>query len=210
MSIIEKLNWRYATKKFSADKKLSDAKVHTLLESLRLSASSYGLEPWKFIVVENPEIREKLVEHSYNQYSPVVEASHFVVLCRQATMEEADLDAFVERMASAKGLEVEALDGLSKMLKGSVLNLPEDKRYAWLDRQVYIALGNLLTVSALEDVDTLPMEGFVPAGYSEVLGLEEKGLVPLVAVALGYRCDEDKYQHSPKMRYSKEEVIMTI
>ncbi|BDD10586.1 NAD(P)H-dependent oxidoreductase [Fulvitalea axinellae] len=209
VNLIEKLNWRYAVKKFDAEKKLSDEQVETLLEALRLTPSSFGLQAWKFVVVKNPEIRQSLVEHSWNQQQ-VADASHLIVLCRQSTIDAGDVDRFIAEIAETRNLPVEALGEYSEMMKGFVGNFDEATASAWMTKQLYIALGNLLTSAAVLGIDACPMEGFNPVAYDEILGLEEKGLNSVLVVPVGYRAEDDAYAGLKKVRRATEDVIIEI
>ena len=207
-NIIEKLNWRYATKKFDT-KKLSDEKLDILLESLRLSASSFGLQTWKFILVENTEIREKLVPASWGQQQ-VKDASHLLVFARPEKIDEKDVDVFITSIAEQRGVTTDSLAEYKAFISGFMSKMDEDQKAVWMSRQIYLALGNLLTVAAIEDVDTCPMEGFEPDKYDEILGLSEKGLKSVVVCPIGYRHADDKYSEIKKVRFSKEDIFITI
>ncbi|AFY62757.1 NAD(P)H-dependent oxidoreductase [Synechococcus sp. PCC 6312] len=205
--VLQQLNWRYATKKFDADKKIP-ADVWALLEqSLVLAPSSFGLQPWKFFVIENPEIRAQLVEHSWGQ-KQVVDASHLVVLAIRTPIDADYVDHYLARMAEVQGVPVENLQKFGDVVKGFIAKPPypldmED----WATRQVYIALAQLMTVAAMVGVDTCPMEGFIPAKYDEVLGLAGLGYKSVVVCPLGYRAADDKYATSPKVRFPVSEVV---
>lgn len=206
--IHKQLNWRYACKKFDPTKIIREADWNILTEALRLSASSYGLQPWKFIVVQTPELRKKLQDLSYGQ-TPVTEASHFVVLAYKEKMDEEHIDRHVSEVAKSRGVEPSSLAGFKKMLMGDLVTGPRAQTISWwAQRQVYIAMGSLLTTAALMEIDTLPMEGLDPAGYDKVLSLEGTGWKTIAAVACGYRAADDKYQHSKKVRFSAKDVFV--
>jgi nitroreductase len=205
--IHKQLNWRYACKKFDPTKVIREQDWNILTESLRLSASSYGLQPWKFIVVQNPELRQKLQDHSYGQ-TPVTQASHFVVLTYKEQLDEAHIDRFVAEAAKSRGVEPSALVGFRNMMVGDLIKGPRFETIKWwAQRQTYIAMGSILTTAALMEIDTLPMEGINQAGYDQVLELEGTGWKTIAAVACGYRAEDDKYQHSKKVRFPASEVI---
>lgn len=205
--IFKQLNWRYACKKFDPTKKIREADWNVLAESLRLSPSSYGLQPWKFIVVQNPELRKKLFASSYNQ-SPVVDASHFVVLCYKEKMDELHIDRHISNIAQTNKLDLAVLDKTKLTMMGDLVTGPRATDiYSWAQRQVFIAMGTLLTTAALMGIDTLPMEGLKPADYDQLLGLEGSGWKTCAAVACGYRSADDKFQHNPKIRFPASEVI---
>lgn len=210
MDIIEPLNWRYAVKQFDPTKKIPEAELDTLLEALRLSPSSYGLQPWKFIVISDPALKEELKTHSFNQ-AQATDCSHLLVLCRINEVTEEYIDHFLEPTAEAKGVPVEKLEGYKAVIVGDLIDGPRSKIIdQWASRQVYLALGNLLTSAAAMGIDACPMEGFVPAEYDQVLGLAEKGLSSVVVCALGYRSEDDKYAKIPKVRFEADEVIEKI
>lgn len=208
--VIEQLYWRYATKKFDPNKKIPEAAWKSLEQSLVLSPSSFGLQPWKFFVVRNPEIRQKLLEHSWGQ-NQVVDASHLVVLAIETDVDKSDVDRFVNRMAEVQQVPPENLQGFGNMVKGFLNDPPYPlDRDKWATRQVYIALGFFMYTAAMLEIDTCPMEGFVPAGYNEVLGLTEQGYSAVVLCCAGYRASDDKNATRPKVRYPTEEVIAYI
>ncbi|MES2802199.1 MAG: NAD(P)H-dependent oxidoreductase [Bdellovibrionota bacterium] len=205
--IHKQLNWRYACKKFDPTKLIREQDWNILTESLRLSASSYGLQPWKFIVVQTPEIRKQLQDQSYGQ-TPVTEASHFVVLTYKETLDEAHIDKFVAETAKSRGLDAASLERFRNMMVGDLIKGPRFETIKWwAQRQVYIAMGSILTTAAMMEIDTLPMEGLNAAGYDKILELEGTGWKTLAAVACGYRAADDKHQHSKKVRFPASDVI---
>lgn len=208
-TIIDNLNWRYATKKFDSSKKVSQENLETLLEVLRLTPSSYGLQPYKFLIIENPEIREKLKEKSWGQ-TQITDASHLIVLCSYIDVNETHIDAHISNTANTRGMEVENLKGYSDFMKNTISQLDAEKKQIWNSKQAYIALGQLLHACADLKIDATPMEGYDPAGYDEVLGLKEKNLHASVVCPIGYRSEEDATQHFAKVRKSKEDIIEFI
>ncbi|ANQ47818.1 NAD(P)H-dependent oxidoreductase [Flammeovirga yaeyamensis] len=209
MSIIESLNWRYATKKFDPTKKLDEATVNTILEAGNLSASSYGLQPWKIIVVKNEEIRQQLVEHSWGQQQ-VVDASHLLVIARHSAIAESDVQAFIENISETRGIPQEALAEYKGMMTNTVNNLSDQDKDVWVGKQAYIVLGNLLAVCAELKVDSTPMEGFVPDKYDEILGLDKLGLKSTVLLPIGFRAEDDDYQQLKKVRKSLSDSVLYI
>ncbi len=209
-SVLSQLKWRYAVKKFDSSKKIPESLWATLEESLVLAPSSFGLQPWKFFVVQNPEIRQQLVAHSWGQ-TQVVDASHLVVLAIKKDLNEADVDRYINRMAEVRQTSVESLEGFAKVVKG-FLQQPAEKFdvNTWATRQVYIALGQFMTAAALLGIDTCPMEGFIPDQYDQILGLPELGYHSVVVCPAGYRAEDDKYASAPKVRFVAEDVIQTI
>jgi nitroreductase len=168
------------------------------------------LQPWKFIVVSNPEIREQLVEHSWGQ-TQVVDASHLVVLAIKKDVNAADVDRYVQHMSEVRQVPVDALQGLANVIKGFLASPPYPINLnEWSARQVYIALGQFMTSAAMLGIDTCPMEGFNPAKYDEVLGLAEQGYAAVVVCPAGYRAPDDKYAVMPKVRYPSEDVVQYV
>jgi nitroreductase len=205
----ENAKWRYATKKFDASKKVSAEDLATLKEAIRLSASSFGLQLYKVIVVENPEVRAKLKDASWGQ-TQVVDASHLIVFANQTTVTDADVDGYINNIAATRNVPTEALSGYGDYMKGAIGNMPEEVKPIWTSKQTYIALGNLLNAAAELKIDVTPMEGFVPAQYNEILGLDKLNLNASLVAAVGYRHEEDATQHGAKVRKSNEDLFITI
>ena len=205
--LLDALNWRYATKKFDATRKIPGDTWAALEDSLVLTPSSFGVQPWKFIVVNNPELRAKLVPVSWGQ-TQVVDASHLVVLAFKQDVDEAHINRYMQRTAEVRGTTVEAMDPFKKIIMGS-LNGARAKGYldVWQSRQVYIALGQFMTAAALLGIDTCPMEGIDASKYDEILGLAGTGYTTLCACPAGYRAVDDKYATTPKVRFPKSEVL---
>lgn len=208
MSIVEKLHWRYAVQKFSTEK-LPEEKVETVLRALALTPSSFGLQPWKFVLVENPEVREELLHHAWKQQQ-IVDASHLLILCRLETVTHADIDKYIASIAGLRGVQEEDLAGFSRSIKKTVGNFSNEQQAEWMTKQIYIALGTFLTVCAVEHVDACPMEGFLTHEFDKVLGLTEKGLRSVVVIPFGYRADDDKHASHKKVRYSLEDTLIRI
>ncbi len=205
-TVLTQLNWRYATKKFDPAKKIAP-ELWAKLELAAIHApSSYGLQPWKFIVVTDPEMRKKLHPVSYNQ-PQILDASHLIVFAAKNPPTPADVDAYVARTAEVRGATVEALDGFKQMMLGSLSRMDAAQAHRWAARQVYIALGVFLASAALMGVDACPMEGFQPDKYDEILGLKAKGLGSVVIATAGYRSAEDKNAHLAKVRFEPKDVI---
>lgn len=207
--LLAALRWRYATKQFDASRKISPEVWDALEESLVLTPSSFGLQPWKFLVVADPAVRARLLPESWNQ-SQVTDASHFVVLAARTDLAMSDIDTWISRMAEVQGSPVEALDPLKGMIAGFAERMSVEERHAWNARQVYIALGQLMTSAAMLGIDSCPMEGISAPAYDRVLGLENSGYATAVACALGYRSEGDKYATAPKARFERAAVIEHI
>jgi nitroreductase len=208
--LLSALNWRYATKVFDAAKKIPADAWKTLEQSLVLTPTSYGLQPYKFLVISNPAKRAELLPHSWNQ-KQVVDASHFVVFTARTEMTAADVDKLIKRTTDLRKLPADALNAYRGMMIGDVVNGPRGKTaHEWAARQTYIALGNLMTCAAVLGVDACPMEGLVPTEYDKVLNLNGSGYATVVACALGYRAASDKYASLAKVRYETKEIIQQI
>ncbi|AHZ86386.1 Putative NAD(P)H nitroreductase [Bdellovibrio bacteriovorus] len=208
-TIQDALEWRYATKKYDATKKISDADWTTLRNSLTLAPSSYGVQPWKFLVIENPDVRNQLKPVSWNQ-TQVTDASHYVVFLYKEKMNADFVQKFINRVAEVRSAPLEALDGYKNMLIENLVKAPEEKIRVWSQRQAYIAMGFLLQTAALLKIDATPMEGFDPAAYDKILGLEGSGWKTVATVALGYRHQEDALQNQKKVRFTEDDLIQYI
>lgn len=208
--IMQGLQWRYATKQFDSQKKIPAADWSTLLESLRLAPSSYGLQPWQFLVVENPKVRQELRAVSWNQ-TQVTDASHFVVIAYKESMSEEDIARFIGHTAKVRSMDVNVLNGYRDMMIGDLVKGPRSSIINfWAQRQSYIAMGFLMETAALLSIDTCPLEGLDPAAYDKILKLENSGYKTVAAVACGYRHADDKYQSVKKVRYDQSDVIKVI
>jgi nitroreductase len=205
--LLSALNWRYATKIFDATKKIPADVWKTLEQSLVLTPTSYGLQPYRFLVINDPATRTALLPHSWGQ-KQVVNASHFVVFTARTEMREEDVDRFIKRTADVRKLPDGAFNPYRDMMIGDLINGPRGKiAHEWATRQTYIALGNLMTCAAVLGVDACPMEGLVPAEYDKVLNLNGSGYATVVACALGYRAANDKYAGLAKVRYETKDVV---
>lgn len=207
--LIEDLKWRYATKKFNPDKLISAKEFDVLKEVLSLVPTSNGLQPFKFLVIENKEMREKLRMRSFNQ-PQITDASHLIVMCAYTDLNEAHIDSYILLNSSERAIAEEQLHGFSTHLKRTVTSQSQEEKASSNENQVYIALGHLLHAAAQMRIDASPMEGFEPEGYDEILGLSAQNLKAIVACALGYRAEDDKYQHMKKVRKPHEDLFETI
>lgn len=207
--LLTQLKWRYAVKKFDPAAKIPADTWAALEESLVLTPSSYGLQPWKFFVVENPALRRELLPHSWGQ-KQIVEASHLVVFAVKTNVSAADAERLASWSTEVRGLPTGALDGYKNMMVGSLTRTPAVDIDIWMSRQVFIALGNFLTACAVLGVDACPMEGFVPEKYDEVLGLTAKGYAARVVATAGYRHAEDGNAKLKKVRFPHAEMIERI
>ena len=207
MNIIESLKWRYATKKFDALKIVSDEKLTILKEAFTLTATSYGLQPVKMMVISNKEVQKKLVEYSYNQQQ-VVQASHVLVICREKIIDEAFIRDCFENEKNIRGTSDDILDDFRSYLINDFSSKSEEDIKLWATKQAYIVLGNLLTVCAVEKIDACPMEGFLPEMYDELLNLDSKGLSSVLVLPIGYRAEDDIFSGFKKVRKSTEKNII--
>jgi len=207
--LLSQLKWRYAVKQFDATRKIPAETWAALEEALVLSPSSFGLQPWKFFVVNNPEIRAKLLPASWNQ-GQITQASHLVVFAVKKHVGAADAERLIQRTAVVRSIPAESLAGYKGMMVGSLTRETPEVVDAWMSKQVMIALGGFLTAAALLGIDACPMEGFVPEKYDEILGLTEKGYASVVVATAGYRSPEDKYAQLAKVRYPVSEVVEQI
>ena len=208
-TFLDHQNWRYATKKFDATKKISTEDLNTLKEAIRLSSSSYGLQPYKIIIVENPELRAKIQPAAWGQ-SQIVDASHLIVFANRTTINDTEIDAFFENISKTREIPLEALSGYQGFMKGKINELSEDAQNIWNSKQTYLALGNLLNAAAELKIDVTPMEGFSPVDVNEILGLNALGLNASLIATVGYRHTEDATQHLKKVRKSNEELFITL
>ncbi len=209
-TLLQQLRWRYAVKRFDPTRKISAEDWQTLEHALVLTPSSFGLQPWRFVVITDQAIKDQLVPISWGQRQ-VAEASHVVVFTARKPLTEADVDRYVVRTAEVRGVAAESLAGFKKMMMGSLVPPPpEFDIHHWAALQAYIALGNFMTSAAMLGIDTCPMEGIVPAKYDELLGLPREGLGTVVVAVAGYRAPDDKYAVLPKVRFKVEDVVHTI
>jgi nitroreductase len=204
--LLSALHWRYATKQFDATRAIPADAWSALEESLVLTPSSFGLQPWKFLVVKNTTLRAKLREQSWNQ-PQVTDASHLVVLTARTDLVQADIEAWIARLADVNGKSTEDFEMLRGMIIGFNEAMSSGQRHEWNKRQVYIALGQLMTSAATLGIDACPLEGISASAYDEILGLGGSGYATCMACALGYRSDADKYASAPKARFEHARVV---
>lgn len=201
------LNWRYATQKFDPVRKIPGTEFLELLESLRLAPSSYGLQPWKFVVVRDKTIREKLRKHAWDQ-PQVTDASHLLVLCALKRISPDYVKNLTARIAKSRDVAPESLSWYEQAMLNSLKTMPAQALSDWMKRQVYLALGMLLAQCAYKKIDSCPMEGFDARKFDEILGLEELDLGSVVLCPVGYRAKDDPYAGLKKVRFTKSEVFI--
>lgn len=207
MQLIESLNWRYATKKFDRSQKVKETDVEILKESIRLAATSYGLQPFKVAIIENDAIKSELKEVSFGQ-SQITDCSHLFVFTHLTQLQAAFIDNYIELCADERNLELDNLQGYSAFMKTTLGSLSESEIHNWASKQAYIGMTNLLTACADLRIDACPIEGFISEKYNEILDLEKKSLSACVIVAVGYRAEDDASQHLKKVRLSKEDLFI--
>jgi len=208
--LLNSLHWRYATKVFDATKQIPVETWRALKQALLLTPTSYGLQPYRFLVIKNPAKRAELLPHSWNQRQ-VVDASHFIVFAARKNVTEADVDKLIAHSSRTRNIPAESLGAYRGMMVSDLVNGARGKiAHEWATRQTYIALGNLMTCAAVLGVDACPMEGFSPPDYDRVLGLEYSGYGAVVCCALGYRAATDKYASLAKVRYPESDLVYQI
>lgn len=208
MNLIKSLNWRYAVKQFN-NKSVSHDQLAQLIEVVRLTPSSYGLQPYKLVVVETDKIREQLVEHSYGQ-DKVANSSHLLVLATYQNIDQALIDRYFTLLAKTHGRDPESLQGFKNHVQDAILSKSDSERAIWAAKQAYIALGNLTTALATMEIDGCPMEGFDAGAFNQVLNLTEQGLNATVICPIGYRAETDTAAQATKVRPSNEDFLVRI
>lgn len=201
--------WRYATKKFDASKKISNEDFETLKEAIQLSTSSYGLQPYKILIIENPEVRAQIQPAAWGQ-TQIVDASHLLVFANITNFGETEIDNYINLMSETRGISVESVKGYADFMKMKITGLPEEQRNIWTSKQTYLALANLMNAAAELKIDVTPMEGFEPEKVNEILGLPAKGLNASLLATIGYRHEEDATQHYAKVRKPINELFINL
>jgi len=213
MNLKEILNWRYSTKKFDKSKVLSNEQITNLLEITNLSASSYGLQAFKMVIVKNKEVKKMLVASSYGQTN-IADSSHLIVFAARTDVDENFIDDYITNISEQRNVTKESLEGFKQMLINSFKHKDEDALLKWVSNQIYIALGTFLITCASEQIDACPIGGFIPEEYDKELGLVKHNLksivVAIVVAAIGYRSEDDKYQHKAKVRSPLNDMIIEL
>jgi len=209
MSLVDKLNWRYATKKFDSTKKIAAEKLQNILDAVQLAPSSYGLQHYRILVVEDAEIRARLREVAYGQ-SQITDASQLIVFAAETNINEAFGKKYLDNVASTRSIPREALAGFEGVILGAINARTPEQLLVWAQKQAYIGLGVLVTAAAEQGIDICPMEGFDPAGFDKVLGLTEKGLTATVIATIGYRADDDATSRAAKVRRPANELFIHV
>jgi len=206
---ISNQKWRYATKKFDASKKISSENLETLKEAIQLSTSSYGLQPYKVFIIENPELRAKIQPFAWGQ-SQIVDASQLLVFANITNFGETEIDNYINNMAETREIPVESVKGYADFMKMKITTLPEEQRNTWTSKQTYLALANLMNAASELKIDVTPMEGFEPENVNKVLGLNALGLNASLLATIGYRHEEDATQYYKKVRKPKNELFINL
>ena len=206
---LDSLYWRYAVKKFDPERTLPEAKVEALKEAFNLTATSYGLQPIRLVVIRNRELQEQLVSHSYGQRQ-VADASDLLVICIETRIDRDYIEGYFKKVREVRGTEEEILEPYRKALVDDFRRKTPEQIRTWATYQAYLALGNLLTVCAVEQIDSCPMEGFLPEAYDRVLGLSQKGLFPVLVLPVGYRSAGDSFAEFKKVRRDLRDSVLTL
>jgi len=209
MNLIDNLNWRYATKQFDPTKKVSSSDLELIKEAINLSATSYGLQSFKVMIVENPEIKEQLLPASWGQVQ-ITQAPHLLVFCSYNTVTNDDIDAYLKLKSEVQGIDLANLNGYGDFMKSTIGSFPPEATQSWTKKQTYIAMGNAMAACAELKIDSCPMEGFDAEKYNEILGLNDKGLTAALVLPIGYRSEDDQTQHGKKVRKPLSEIFETI
>ncbi|WP_323789605.1 NAD(P)H-dependent oxidoreductase [Psychroserpens sp.] len=209
MNTIDHLKWRYATKKFDTSRDLSEEKLQVIKEAFNLTATSFGLQTISLVVVSDKNKRLQLVEHSYHQRQ-VVDASHLLVICIQDDISDTDVDNLFDSVADLRQTSQDILEPYRKDLKTMMHDMSKAERQEWSVKQAYIALGNLMTVCAIERIDSCPMEGFIPETYDTILNLKERNLKSVLLLPIGYRAEDDKFASFKKVRKTIDDAVITL
>lgn len=209
MNFIENQKWRYATKKFDPTQIITSENLEIIKEAIQLSTSSYGLQPYVIINVENKELREKMLPHCWNQ-KQIVDASHVLVFANYVKVTEEIIDDYFKNMIVTRNLETESVKGYSDFMKKNILSLPENTCKSWTSKQAYLALGNLINICAELKIDCTPMEGFVPNEINNILELESKNLNACLITPIGYRHHEDVSQNYVKVRKPINDLFLNL
>lgn len=209
MNLKEILEWRYSTKKFDESKPLSDDKVFKILKLTILSASSYGMQPFKMVIIKDQNLKKKLVDSSYGQTN-IADSSHLIVFAARTDIDENFIDNYVGHIAKKRNVTIESQASFKNMLVNYINKKDEAAIFKWASDQIYIALGTFLTACAVEKADACPIGGFIPKVYDEILNLKTHKLQSVVVAVMGYRHEDDKYQHKAKVRKPLKEMIVEI
>ncbi len=205
MNVINNLNWRYAAKKMNGEA-VPQAALDSILEATRLTASSYGLQPFSVVVVSNKEVKEKLRAAAYNQ-GQVTESDVVLVFAVNETLTEEMVNNYINLITTTRNMDAAPLEGYKQMMLGKVKSTTAQEQKDWNAKQAYIALGTAMIAAAELKVDACPMEGFDANQFDEILGLKSKGLTSVVILPLGFRAEDDFLANLPKVRKSTADFL---
>jgi len=209
MNLLDKLNWRYATKVFDPSRKVSEDDLNFLKEAIRLSVSSYGLQMYKVLIIENPEIRKELRRASWDQ-AQITDASQLFIFCNHTLNHDQQVDDYIQLVIDTqKTVHIQGLKKYGESIKSSIANMTSAERKSWAEKQTYLALNNLIVACADRQIDACPMEGFDKQEYNRILGLDEMGLNASVIAPVGYRSNRDETQRRKKVRKPIKELFLT-
>ncbi|MBT8203899.1 MAG: NAD(P)H-dependent oxidoreductase [Eudoraea sp.] len=206
---IERLEWRYAVKKFDPEKTLSDGQLDRLKKAFNLTATSYGLQPIRMVVLSDESLQNQLVAHSYNQQQ-VAQASHLLIFCVETNVDSDYIKSYFDRVKEIRGTNDDILNPFREYLVEQFSSKDQLEVLEWATRQAYLAMGNLLTICAMEEIDACPMEGFVPEAYNELLGLKEQGLHAVLVMPVGYRAEDDMFAEFRKVRRKLAKSVIDL
>lgn len=209
MQLLEALRWRYATKKFDPNKFVDENEVEALLEAANLSATSYGLQPFRLLVIRNQPLQEQLVASSYGQRQ-VADASHVIVISSRTDVDSQYISRYIDYVESERGLAGDTLDEYKTVMTHAITSMSDESRKDWAAKQVYLVLGTLLAACGARKIDACPMEGFIPEEYNEILGLSKLNLHATVVLPIGYRAEDDETQNLKKIRQPLSEMTIRI
>ena len=209
MNIIDSLKWRYAVKKFDTNKNLSEIQIETLKEAFNLTATSYGLQPLKLVIIKNKKIQEKLLPFSWNQQQ-ILQASHLLVICVKDNYTTKEVENYFNLVQKIRNTPDEVINPFKKFLTAEIAKKTQEELYVLNKNQAYIALGNLLTVCALQQIDSCPMEGFTPDKYDEILDLTKDNLKSVLVLPVGFRASDDYMKDLTKVRKNISDSIIEI
>ena len=188
---------------------ISAENLEKIKQALVLTPSSFGLQPWKFVILKNKQVQNSLVEHSYGQ-AQVWQASHVIVLCRKNTLDESLVEEYIDDMMKQTWAPAESLEGYKNMMLGFLSRLSDAEKITWANKQIYIALWNIMTVLSMMKIDSCPMEGFIAPKYDEILDLQSKWLSSVLVLPIWYRAEDDTHASRPKIRYSQDDMILEL
>ncbi|UGU15139.1 NAD(P)H-dependent oxidoreductase [Sinomicrobium kalidii] len=209
MDIIEQLRWRYATKKFDATRKLQDAQIEMLKEAFNLTALSFGLQPVKLVILSDQDKKEELLPHAFGQQQ-ITDASHLLIFCIETVIDEEFIHSYFDKVKAVRNTSEETLKPYRDFLIADFNKKTSEEIEAWAKNQAYLALGNLLTVCAIEEIDACPMEGFLPKKFDKVLQLGQEGLKSVLIMPVGYRAEDDEFSAMEKVRKDISESVIEI